>query len=80
MHWRSRKVLAWRVSITLDTAFCPAAMAEALARDGAPQIVDTDQGSQSTSTASTGLLQEHGLRIGTEGKGRRQDNVFVERL
>ena len=80
MDWYSRKVLAWRVSITLDTAFCVEAVEEALGRYGRPEIFNTDQGCQFTSAAFTGLLQAHGIRISMDGRGRWLDNVFIERL
>lgn len=80
MDWYSRKVLAWRVSITLDTAFCIEAVEEALSRYGRPEIFNTDQGCQFTSAAFTGLLQAHDIRISMDGRGRWLDNVFIERL
>ena len=80
MDWYSRRVLAWRVSITMDTDFCVAAVEEAIERYGTPEIFNTDQGSQFTSATFTGLLQEHGIRISMDGKGCWRDNVFVERL
>jgi len=80
MDWYSRKVLAWRVSITLDTAFCVEAVEEALSRYGRPAIFNTDQGCQFTSAAFTGLLQAHDIRISMDGRGRWLDNVFIERL
>jgi putative transposase len=80
MDWYSRKVLAWRVSITLDTAFCVEAVEEALGRYGRPEIFNTDQGCQFTSAAFTGLLQAHDIRISMDGRGRWLDNVFIERL
>lgn len=80
MDWYSRKVLAWRVSITMETTFCIEAVQEALSRYGAPQIFNTDQGSQFTSDAFTGLLTQHGIAISMDGKGCWRDNVFVERL
>ena len=80
MDWFSRKVLAWRVSITMDTAFCVEAVEEALKRYGVPGIFNTDQGSQFTSEAFTGLLKEAGIRISMDGKGSWRDNVFIERL
>jgi putative transposase len=80
VDWFSRKVLAWRVSITLDAAFCIEAVEEALSRHGAPEIFNTDQGSQFTSTDFTGLLLRNGIRISMDGKGAWRDNVFVERL
>ena len=80
MDWVSRKVLAWRVSITMDTDFCVEAVEEALERHGAPGIFNTDQGSQFTSDAFTGLLKGNGIRISMDGKGSWRDNVFIERL
>ena len=80
MDWFSRKVLAWRLSITMDTAFCVEAVEEALERYGAPDIFNTDQGSQFTSEAFTGLLKEAGIRISMDGRGSWRDNVFIERL
>lgn len=80
MDWYSRRVLAWRVSITMDTDFCIAAVEEAIARHGTPEIFNTDQGSQFTSTAFTGLLRQHEIAISMDGKGCWRDNVFVERL
>ena len=73
-------MLAWRVSITLDTAFCVEAVEEALGRSGKPEIFNTDQGCQFTSAAFTGLLQAHDIRISMDGRGRWLDNVFIERL
>ena len=80
MDWYSRKVLAWRLSNTLDADFCVAALNEALSRHGAPEIFNTDQGCQFTSAAFTGVLKEHGFQISMDGKGRWMDNVFIERL
>ncbi len=80
MDWHSRRVLSWRVSNTLDTDFCIEALEEALQRFGAPDIFNTDQGSQFTSEAFTGVLKDHGIKISMDGKGRWMDNVFVERL
>ncbi len=80
MDWHSRRVLSWRVSNTLDTDFCIEALEEALQRFGAPEIFNTDQGSQFTSEAFTGVLKDHGIKISMDGKGRWIDNVFVERL
>jgi putative transposase len=80
MDWYSRKVLSWRVSITMDLHFCLEALEEAIAVYGAPEIMNTDQGSQFTSQAFTGMLEEHGIRISMDGKGAWRDNVFVERL
>jgi putative transposase len=80
MDWHSRRVLSWRVSNTLDTDFCIEALEEALQRFGKPEIFNTDQGSQFTSEAFTGVLKSHGIDISMDGKGRWVDNVFVERL
>ena len=80
VDWFSRKVLAWRVSITLDAAFCIEAVEEAIARYGRPEIFNTDQGSLFTSTAFTGLLMKNQIKISMDGKGAWRDNVFVERL
>jgi putative transposase len=80
MDWYSRKVLAWRLSITMDVEFCVAAMQEAIARHGVPEIVNTDQGSQFTSYEFTELLKAHEIRISMDGRGRWLDNVFIERL
>ena len=80
VDWHSRKVLAWRLSITMDTGFCIDAVEEALERHGRPEIFNTDQGSQFTSEAFTGLLKENGIRISMDGRGSWKDNVFVERL
>ena len=79
MDWYSRKVLAWRLSNTLDSAFCVDALEEALSK-GTPEICNTDQGAQFTSEVFTGLLKQHGVRISHDGKGRFMDNIFVERL
>jgi transposase InsO family protein len=80
MDWASRAVLAWRLSNRMDTSFCVAALAEALVRFGRPDIFNTDQGSQFTSQAFTGTLTAAGIRISMDGRGRRMDNVFIERL
>jgi putative transposase len=80
VDWFSRKVLAWKLSITLDTAFCIEAVEEALAKYGKPEIFNTDQGSQFTSIAFTDLLKAHEIAISMDGKGAWRDNVFVERL
>jgi putative transposase len=80
LDWASRRVLSWRVSITLDAAFCIAAVDEAIARCGCPTIMNTDQGAQFTSAAFTGRLLEHGIRISMDGRGCWRDNIFVERL
>jgi putative transposase len=80
MDWASRRVLAWRLSNTLHTDFCVAALEEALARYGKPEIFNTDQGSQFTSLDWTAPLLAAGVTISMDGKGRCLDNVFVERL
>ena len=80
IDWFSRRVLAWRVSITMDVEFCLEAVGEALSRYGRPEIFNTDQGSQFTSAAFTGLLLENGVAISMDGRGAWRDNVFVERL
>lgn len=80
MDWASRRVLSWRVSITLDSAFCLAAVEEAIARYGRPTIFNTDQGAQFTSAAFTGLLLDQGIRISMDSRGCWRDNIFVERL
>jgi len=79
MDWYSRYVLSWRLSNTLDVDFCVEALEEAL-RKGRPDIFNTDQGSQFTSEAFTGLLERHGVRVSMDGKGRYIDNLFIERL
>lgn len=80
IDWYSRRVLAWRVSITMDTDFCLEAVEEAIVRHGTPEVFNSDQGSQFTSQAFTGLLKEHGIAISMDGKGCWRDNVFIERL
>jgi putative transposase len=80
MDWHSRTVLAWRISNTLHADFCVDALEEALRRFGKPEIFNTDQGSQFTSTDFTGVLKAHGIRISMDGKGRCLDNIFIERL
>ena len=80
IDWYSRKVLAWRLSNTMDTAFCVEALQEALATHGRPEIFNTDQGGQFTSEAFTSVLKAREVRISMDGKGRALDNIFVERL
>jgi len=80
LDWFSRRVLSWRLSITMEAAFCVATLEDALARHGKPDIFNTDQGSQFTSSAFTGVLIENGIAISMDGKGAWRDNVFVERL
>jgi putative transposase len=80
MDWASRKVLAWRLSNTLDTSFCTEALEEALRNYGTPDIFNTDQGSQFTSDDFTDMLKKNNIRISMDGQGRWMDNVFIERL
>jgi len=80
VDWFSRRVLAWRVSITMETEFCLEAVEEALAKFGKPEIFNTDQGSQFTSIGFIGLLKENGIAVSMDGKGSWRDNVFVERI
>ena len=80
IDWASRAVLAWRLSNTMDVSFCLAALEEALAKFGKPEIFKTDQGSQFTSAAFTGALGATGVAISMDGRGRWMDNVFIERL
>jgi len=80
IDWFSRRVLAWKLSITMDTSFCIEALDEALSKHEKPEIFNTDQGSQFTSEAFTGRLKEEGIAISMDGKGRWCDNVFVERF
>ena len=80
LDWFSRRVLSWRVSITMEAAFCVETLEDALARHGKPEIVNTDQGSQFTGAAFTGVLSQNGIAISMDGKGAWRDNVFVERL
>jgi putative transposase len=80
VDWFSRRVLAWRLSITLETEFCIDAVREAMACHGKPEIFNTDQGSQFTSAAFTGMLQDQAIAVSMDGRGAWRDNVFVERL
>ena len=80
LDWATRRVLSWRLSNSLTTDFCIEAVEEAIQRHGKPQIFNTDQGSQFTSTEFINLIQGHGIRVSLDGKGRWVDNVFVERL
>ena len=80
MHRTSWKILSWRLSSTLDPSFCTNALEEAISRYGTPQIFNTDQGSQFTSDAFTGILATHNIRISMDGRGRWMDNMFIERL
>ena len=79
MDWHSRYVLSWRLSNTLEAGFCAEALVEALERGG-PEVFNTDQGSQLTSQEFTQALQDRGVKISMDGKGRYADNIFVERL
>jgi len=80
MDWASRRVLSWRISVTLDSSFCITALEEAIARYGCPTIMNTDQGAQFTSAAFTSALLDRGIRISMDGRGCWRDNIFVERL
>jgi putative transposase len=80
VDWFSRRVLAWKLSITMEASFCIEALEEALSRNEIPEVFNTDQGSQFTSEAFTGRLKENGIRISMDGRGRWRDNVFVERI
>jgi putative transposase len=80
IDWASRAVLAWRVSNTIDSGFCIAALEEALLQHGKPKIFNTDQGSQFTSAAFTGRLEAASVAISMDGRGRFMDNIFIERL
>jgi putative transposase len=80
LDWATRRVLSWRLSITMEAAFCVATLEDALARHGRPDIFNTDQGSQFTGAAFTGVLASNGIAVSMDGKGAWRDNVFVERL
>ena len=80
MAWAIRRVLAWRLSNTLDARFCTDALADAMERYGRPQIFNTDQGSQFTSIEFTAVLKDAGVAISMDGRGRCIDNIFIERL
>jgi putative transposase len=80
LDWFSRRVLSWRLSITMEASFCVETLEEALAKHGKPEIINTDQGSQFTCAAFTGALAKLAIRISMDGKGAWRDNVFVERL
>ena len=80
VDWFSRRVLSWRLSITMEVDFCLEAVEEALAKHGRPDIFNTDQGSQFSSAAFTGLLVQNAIAISMDGRGAWRDNVFVERL
>jgi putative transposase len=80
LDWASRRVLSWRLSITMEAAFCVEALEEALAKHGKPEIFNTDQGSPFIGAAFTGVLARNDIAISMDGKGAWRDNVFVERL
>ena len=80
LDWFSRRVLSWRVSVSMDASFCIEALEEALAKHGKPEIFNTDQGSQFTGAAFTGVLIANDIKISMDGKGAWRDNVYVERL
>src|SRR2546427_6483110 len=80
LDWFSRRVLSWRLSITMEAAFCVETLGDALARHGKPDVFNTDQGSQFTGSAFTGVLTNNDIAISMDGKGAWRDNVFVERL
>jgi putative transposase len=80
MDWHSRKVLSWRLSNTMEADFCVEALQEAIGRYGCPQIFNTDQGAQFTSEAFTKVLKDKEIAISMDGRGRVQDNIFIERL
>ena len=80
MDWYSRRVLSWRLSISMDSAFCLEALNEAVQTYGTPDIFNTDQGAQFTSERFTAALKSFDIRISMDGKGRWMDNVFIERL
>lgn len=80
MDWASRRVLAWRLSNSMDADFCIEALEDAMARHGRPEIFNTDQGSQFTTPRFTDVLTDAGVKVSMDGKGRWMDNVFIERL
>src|SRR5258707_14174090 len=80
LDWATRRVLSWRLSITMEAAFCVETLEDALACHGKPDVFNTDQGSQFTGSAFTGVLANNGIAISMDGKGAWRDNVFVERL
>ena len=80
IDWHSRQVLSWRISNTMDAGFCVDCLQEALLTYGKPELFNSDQGSQFTSEAFTGVLKENGVTISMDGRGRAYDNIFVERL
>ena len=80
IDWYSRRVLAWRVSNSMDASFCVDCLEDALRHHGGPEVFNSDQGSQFTGSAFTGVLANNGIAISMDGKGAWRDNVFVERL
>jgi putative transposase len=80
VDWFSRRILSWRLSITMDVSFCLEALDEALAKHGSSEIFNTDQGSQFTSEAFIGRLKENNIAISMDDKGSWRDNVFIERI
>lgn len=80
IDWYSRKVLSWRLSNTMEAAFCVDCLEDALQRHGSPEIFNSDQGVQFTSQAFTDVLKREGIKISMDGRGRALDNIFVERL
>jgi putative transposase len=80
LDWFSRRVLAWRVSITMEASFCIETLEDAMAKQGKPDIFNTDQGSQFTCEAFTDVLYKNEIKISMDGKGAWRDNVFIERL
>ena len=80
IDWYSRKVLSWRISNTMESDFCVEALEEAIHNYGCPEIFNTDQGSQFTSDAFTNVLKSNEIQISMDGRGRFQDNIFIERL
>jgi putative transposase len=80
LDWATRRVLSWRLSITMEAAFCVETLEDALALHGRPEIFNTDQGSQFTGSAFTGVLASNAIAISMDGKGAWRDNLFIERL
>jgi putative transposase len=80
MDWHSSKILSWRVSNTLDIEFCIEALEQALRDHGKTEIFNNDQGAQFASRGFVGLLESHGIQVSMDGRGRVQDNIFIERL
>ena len=80
IDWYSRKILSWRLSNTMEAGFCVDCLEDAIRVYGTPEIFNSDQGSQFTSDAFTGVLIDNGVKISMDGRGRALDNIFVERL